>query len=86
MFLFYLLISYFIVISYGNSTWISLSEESKLRFFLLDDYWNDIRPVKVASDITYVNISLIVNQIMNLDEKNQVMITNVQLTYVRILL
>ena len=47
------------------------------------NYSMDVRPVVNVSTVTYVNITLTIIQIMDLDEQNQVMITNAQITLVR---
>ncbi|RNA21152.1 neuronal acetylcholine receptor subunit alpha-7 isoform X2 [Brachionus plicatilis] len=55
------------------------SDESILRAYLLSNYSPDVRPVINASSVTFVNITLTIIQIMDLDEQNQVMITNAQI-------
>lgn len=60
------------------------SEESFLRANLMANYTYDVRPVVNASTVTYVNITLTIIQIMDLDEQNQVMITNAQIALVSI--
>ncbi len=51
----------------------------------MSNYTYDVRPVVNASTVTYVNITLTIIQIMDLDEQNQVMITNAQIALVIIL-
>ncbi|CAF1018309.1 unnamed protein product [Didymodactylos carnosus] len=56
------------------------SDESRLRAQLLDSYIPEARPVINITTVTVVDVSLTIIQVMDLDEQNQVMTTNVQVT------
>ncbi|CAF0721439.1 unnamed protein product [Rotaria sordida] len=54
------------------------SDESRLRSILLESYVPEARPVINTTTVTIVDVGLTIIQVMNLDEQNQVMTTNVQ--------
>ncbi|CAF0875076.1 unnamed protein product [Rotaria sp. Silwood1] len=56
------------------------SDESRLRSILLESYVPEARPVINTTTVTIVDVGLTIIQVMNLDEQNQVMTTNVQVT------
>ncbi|CAF3937892.1 unnamed protein product [Rotaria sp. Silwood2] len=56
------------------------SDESRLRSILLESYVPEARPVINTTTVTVVDVGLTIIQVMNLDEQNQVMTTNVQVT------
>ncbi|CAF1128213.1 unnamed protein product [Adineta steineri] len=56
------------------------SDESRLRSTLLEGYVPQARPVVNTTTVTVVDIGLTIIQVMDLDEQNQVMTTNVQVT------
>ncbi|CAF0985474.1 unnamed protein product [Rotaria magnacalcarata] len=56
------------------------SDESRLRATLLESYVPEARPVTNTTTVTVVDVGLNIIQVMNLDEQNQVMTTNVQVT------
>ncbi|CAF1124447.1 unnamed protein product [Rotaria sordida] len=56
------------------------SDESRLRSTLLERYVREARPVVNTTTVTIVDVGLTIIQVMGLDEQNQVMTTNVQVT------
>ncbi|CAF0864128.1 unnamed protein product [Adineta ricciae] len=58
----------------------SNSDECRLRKMLLASYVPEARPVVNTSTVTVVDVGLTIIQVMNLDEQDQVMTTNVQVT------
>ncbi|CAF3506938.1 unnamed protein product [Rotaria socialis] len=56
------------------------SDESRLRSILLDHYVPEARPVINTTTVTIVDVDVTIIQVMGLDEQNQVMTTNVQVT------
>ncbi|CAF0826925.1 unnamed protein product [Rotaria sp. Silwood1] len=56
------------------------SDECRLRATLLDHYVPEARPVINTTTVTIVDVGLTIIQVMSLDEQNQVMTTNVQVT------
>lgn len=51
--------------------------EHDLYWHILDNYTPDARPVKNASDVVIVTFALSLNQLLDLDEKNQVLSTSI---------
>ncbi|CAF1681701.1 unnamed protein product, partial [Adineta ricciae] len=56
------------------------SDEARLRLILLDGYVPQARPVVNTTNATIVDVGLTIIQVMDLDEQNQIMTTNVQVT------
>ncbi|CAF2389439.1 unnamed protein product [Rotaria sp. Silwood2] len=56
------------------------ADESRLRATLLERYVSEARPVINTTTVTIVDVGLTIIQVMSLDEQNQVMTTNVQVT------
>ncbi|XP_076439162.1 uncharacterized protein LOC143278035 [Babylonia areolata] len=58
---------------------VFFSEEQELMHALVGQYENSVRPVYDANDAVDVSLGLTLTQILDLDEKNQVLTTNVWL-------
>eukprot|EP00106_Octopus_bimaculoides_P023943 XP_014791385.1 PREDICTED: neuronal acetylcholine receptor subunit alpha-2-like [Octopus bimaculoides] len=56
-----------------------MTEEQRLMTYLLKGYERSVRPVKNASKAVVVKMGLTFTQIFDMDEKNQVLVTNVWL-------
>lgn len=58
---------------------LEMTEEQRLMTYLLRGYERSVRPVKNASKAVVVKMGLTLTQIFDMDEKNQVLVTNVWL-------
>lgn len=63
----------------AEESYFHQQEESRLLHMLNKNYDKDVRPVRNASDPIVIKLSLTLTQIFDMDEKNQVLTTNVWL-------
>ncbi|GAB1606017.1 neuronal acetylcholine receptor subunit alpha-10-like [Argonauta hians] len=58
---------------------IIMTDEQRLLYKLMDNYDNSVRPVMKASSPVVVHLGITLTQIMDIDEKNQILTSNVWL-------
>ncbi|XP_064620948.1 neuronal acetylcholine receptor subunit alpha-10-like [Lineus longissimus] len=57
----------------------ALSDEQRLLYYIMTNYENSVRPVQNASQTVNIDLGITLNQIFDVDERNQVLTTHIWL-------